>query len=28
VMNRMEKMNSATGELSDFRVLIDITNCK
>lgn len=28
VMNRMEKMNDATGELSDFRVLIDITNCK
>lgn len=28
VMNKMEKMNSATGELSDFRVLIDITNCK
>ena len=28
VMNRMEKMNSATGELSDFRVLIDIINCK
>ncbi|HEY9152054.1 MAG TPA: hypothetical protein VIN60_04145 [Anaerolineales bacterium] len=28
VMNRMEKMNSATGELADFRVLIDITNCK
>src|SRR5271157_886650 len=28
VMNRMEKMNSATNELSDFRVLIDITHCK
>ncbi len=28
VMNRMEKMNSATGELADFRVLINITNCK
>ncbi|MFZ1041285.1 MAG: hypothetical protein WAN58_08230, partial [Anaerolineales bacterium] len=28
VMNRMEKMNGATGELSDFRVLIDITHCK
>ena len=28
VMNRMEKMNTATGELLDFRVLIDITNCK
>jgi len=28
VMNRMEKMNTVTGELSDFRVLIDITNCK
>jgi len=27
VMNKMEKMNSATGELSDFRVLIDITGC-
>jgi len=28
VMDRMQKMNSITGELSDFRVLIDITNCK
>ena len=28
VMSRMEKMNSATGEMADFRVLIDITNCK
>ncbi|HUI88717.1 MAG TPA: hypothetical protein VLX61_08300 [Anaerolineales bacterium] len=28
VMDRMEKMNSATGELSDFRILIDITNCQ
>ncbi len=28
VMKRLEKINSATGELSDFRVLIDITNCK
>ncbi len=28
VMKRLEKINSATGELADFRVLIDITNCK
>ena len=28
VMKRLEKNNSATGELADFRVLIDITNCK
>jgi hypothetical protein len=28
VLNRMEKMNSATGVLSDFRVLIDITHCQ
>lgn len=28
VVDRMEKTNTATGELSDFRVLIDITNCK
>jgi hypothetical protein len=28
VMNKMEKMNSATGELSDFRILINIVNCK
>ncbi len=26
-LKRLEKYNSATGELSDFRVLIDITNC-
>jgi hypothetical protein len=28
VLKRLERYNSATGELSDFRVLIDITNCK
>ncbi|MCL4531116.1 MAG: hypothetical protein M1282_17125 [Chloroflexi bacterium] len=28
VIKRLERYNSATGELSDFRVLIDITNCK
>lgn len=28
VMKRLEKYNSATAELSDFRVLIDIANCK
>ncbi len=28
VMKRLEKNNSSTGELSDFRVLINITNCK
>lgn len=28
VLKRLEKYNSATGELSDFRVLIDITNCQ
>jgi len=28
VMKRLEKYNGATGELSDFRVLIGIANCK
>jgi len=28
VMNKMEKMNSATGELFDFRILINITGCQ
>ena len=28
VIKRLERYNSATGDLSDFRVLIDIANCK
>jgi hypothetical protein len=28
VIQRLDRYNSATGELSDFRVLVDITNCK
>ncbi len=28
VIKRLERYNSATGDLSDFRVLIDITKCK